>query len=58
MNNDQKHMIIRKATRADARQIAEIIVEDWKNAYRAFKSTWSLGNTLLWWFSCRHFVDN
>ena len=27
-------MIIRKATRTDARQIAEIIVEDWKNAYR------------------------
>lgn len=26
--------------------------------YRAFKSTWSLGNTLLWWFSCHHFVDN
>ena len=58
MNNDQEQMIIRKATRADARQIAEIIVEDWKNAYRAFKSAWSLGNTLLWWFSCRHFVDN
>lgn len=34
MNNDQEQMIIRKATRADARQIAEIIVEDWKNAYR------------------------
>ena len=34
MNNVQEQMIIRKATRADARQIAEIIVEDWKNAYR------------------------
>ena len=27
-------MIIRKATEEDARQIAEIVVEDWKNAYR------------------------
>lgn len=34
MNSDQEQMIIRKATRADARQIAEIVVEDWKNAYR------------------------
>ena len=34
MNNVQEQMIIRKATRADARQIAEIVVEDWKNAYR------------------------
>lgn len=34
MNNDQKQMIIRKATGDDARQIAEIIVEDWKKAYR------------------------
>ena len=34
MNNVQEQMIIRKATRADARQIAEIVVEDWKKAYR------------------------
>lgn len=34
MNNVQEQMIIRKATRTDARQIAEIVVEDWKKAYR------------------------
>ena len=32
MNNDQ--LVIRKATRDDALQIAEILVEDWKLAYR------------------------
>ncbi len=32
--NDVQKMIIRKATSADARQIAEIVVEDWKKAYR------------------------
>ncbi len=32
MNNDQ--LIIRKATKDDALQIAEILVEDWKLAYR------------------------
>ncbi|MBR5178783.1 MAG: GNAT family N-acetyltransferase [Lachnospiraceae bacterium] len=34
MNNDKGQIIIRKATSTDARQIAEIIVEDWKNAYK------------------------
>ena len=34
MNNDQGEIIIRKATREDARQIAEILVEDWQTAYR------------------------
>ena len=34
MNNDQGEIIIRKATREDARQIAEILVEDWQIAYR------------------------
>ena len=34
MNNSPKQMIIRKATEEDARQIAEILVEDWKMAYR------------------------
>ena len=34
MNKDQGQMIIRKATEEDARQIAEILVEDWKIAYR------------------------
>ena len=34
MNNDKGKIIIRKATSDDARQIAEIIVEDWKFAYR------------------------
>ena len=31
---DKEQMIIRRAMQNDARQIAEIIVEDWKNAYR------------------------
>ena len=31
---DKEPMIIRRAMQNDARQIAEIIVEDWKNAYR------------------------
>ena len=31
---DSGQMIIRKATRDDSRQIAEIVVEDWKIAYR------------------------
>ena len=34
MNNSLKQMIIRKATREDAWQIADILVEDWKTAYR------------------------
>lgn len=34
MNDVQEPLIIRKATSADAGQIAEIVVEDWKNAYR------------------------
>ena len=34
MNNGQGQMIIRKATEEDARQIAEILVEDWQTAYR------------------------
>ena len=34
MNNDKDRIIIRKATSDDARQIAEIIVEDWKKAYK------------------------
>ena len=34
MNNDREQMIIRKATEYDAWQIADILVEDWKNAYR------------------------
>ena len=34
MNNDREQMIIRKATEDDAWQIADILVEDWKNAYR------------------------
>ncbi len=35
MNSSQKQMIIRKATREDAWQIADILVEDWKTAYRS-----------------------
>ena len=34
MNHSQEQMVIRKATKDDARQIAEILVEDWKSAYR------------------------
>ena len=34
MNNGQGEMIIRQATKDDAMQIAEILVEDWKTAYR------------------------
>ena len=34
MQNVQEQMTIRKATPEDARQIAEILVEDWKTAYR------------------------
>ena len=34
MPNDQEQIVIRKATEADVRQIAEILVEDWKRAYR------------------------
>lgn len=34
MNIDQEQIIIRNATQDDAGQIAEIIVEDWKKAYR------------------------
>lgn len=34
MNNDHEPMIIRKATKDDAWQIADILVEDWKIAYR------------------------
>jgi len=34
MKNDLGQVIIRKAARDDVRQIAEILVEDWKTAYR------------------------
>lgn len=34
MNNHTGQMIIRQATREDVWQIAEILVEDWKTAYR------------------------
>ena len=34
MSNDKERMVIRNATSDDARQIAEIIVEDWKIAYK------------------------
>lgn len=34
MNCDRGQMVIRKATKEDAWQIADIVVEDWKNAYR------------------------
>ena len=34
MNHGEEPMIIRRATGEDARQIAEILVEDWKTAYR------------------------
>ena len=34
MNHDQEQIIIRQATEADAWQIADILVEDWKTAYR------------------------
>ncbi len=34
MNTDQERMIIRQATEEDAWQIADILVEDWKTAYR------------------------
>ena len=34
MNNDHEQMIIRKATKDDAWQIADILVEDWQIAYR------------------------
>ena len=34
MHSDQGQLVIRKATKDDARQIAEILVEDWKVAYR------------------------
>ena len=33
MQNGQYQIVIRKATEADVRQIAEILVEDWKKAY-------------------------
>ena len=35
MNINQEQVIIRYATSDDARQIAEIIVEDWKIAYKS-----------------------
>ena len=34
MNNGQGQIIIRQAAEEDARQIAEILVEDWQTAYR------------------------
>ena len=34
MNNDPEQIIIRQATEEDAWQIADILVEDWKTAYR------------------------
>ena len=34
MENGQEQMIIRNAAEDDARQIAEILVEDWQTAYR------------------------
>ena len=34
MDQDRGQVMIRKAAEEDARQIAEIIVEDWKTAYR------------------------
>ncbi len=34
MNSDQRQMAIRQAVKEDARQIAEILVEDWQTAYR------------------------
>ena len=34
MHTDQGRMVIRPAAREDARQIAEILVEDWQTAYR------------------------
>lgn len=34
MSSDQGQMVIREAKREDVRQIAEILVEDWKTAYR------------------------
>ena len=34
MNNAHEQMIIRKAAKDDAWQIADILVEDWKIAYR------------------------
>ncbi len=34
MHTDQGNMIIRQATEEDAWQIADILVEDWKTAYR------------------------
>ena len=34
MNSDQGKMIIRQAAEEDAWQIADILVEDWKKAYR------------------------
>ena len=34
ISDDRGRMVIREATREDARQIAEIVVEDWKMAYR------------------------
>ncbi len=34
MDSSREQMVIRKAVKEDARQIAEILVEDWKSAYR------------------------
>ncbi len=34
MKNGQEHLVIREAASGDARQIAEILVEDWRIAYR------------------------
>ena len=34
MDSIQEQMVIREAAEEDARQIAEILVEDWKTAYR------------------------
>ena len=34
MRNGQNQIVIRKATEADVGQIAEILAEDWKRAYR------------------------
>ena len=41
MEDEQRRMIIRPAAEADARAIAEILVEDWQTAYRGIiDDTW------------------
>ena len=48
MPNDQGQIVIRKATEAYVGQIAEILVEDWKRAYRGIMDSAFLDAMIVW----------